>query len=87
MTKDEILKTIPEIAPWGDKHEELKIEEVTPMSKVEEGIIQLCKEIEATIVNIKIKKKKEKNNNKTMEGYGLKLLIEHNYHLLENDGG
>ena len=33
MTKDEILKTILEIAPWGDKHEELKIEEVTPCPK------------------------------------------------------
>ena len=37
-TKDEFLKTISEIAPWGDMHEELKIEEVTPMSKVEECI-------------------------------------------------
>ena len=55
MTKDEILKTILEIAPWGDKHEDLKIEEVT-MSKVEECIVQLCKKIEATIVNKKINK-------------------------------
>ena len=31
-TKDEVLKTIPEMAPYGDMHEELKIEEVTPMS-------------------------------------------------------
>ena len=36
MMKDEILKIIPEIAPWSDKHEEFKIEEVTPMFKVEE---------------------------------------------------
>ena len=36
--KDEVLKTIPDMAPWGDMHEELKIEEVTPMSKVEECI-------------------------------------------------
>ena len=33
--KDEVLKTILEMALWGDMHEELKIEEVTPMSKVE----------------------------------------------------
>ena len=31
-------------------HEELKIEEVTPMSMVEEYIIQLNKEMESTIV-------------------------------------
>ena len=55
--KDEVVKTIPEMAPWGDMHEELKIEEVTPMSKVEECIVPLCKEMEATIVNKKIKKK------------------------------
>ena len=38
-TKDEVLKTIPEMAHWGDILEELKIEEVTPTSKVEEYII------------------------------------------------
>ena len=40
---EQIVKTIPEMAPWGDMHEELKIEEVTPMSKVEEYITQLNK--------------------------------------------
>ena len=43
-TKDEVLKTIMEMAPWGDMHEELKIEEVTPFSKVEECIFQLNKD-------------------------------------------
>ena len=38
-------------------HEELKIEEVTPMSKVEEHIIQLNKEMGATIVTHKEKKR------------------------------
>ena len=51
--KEEVVETIPEMAPWGDMHEELKIEEVTPMFKVEECILQLCKEMEATIVNKK----------------------------------
>ena len=27
-TKDKVLKTIPKMAPWGDMHEELKIEVV-----------------------------------------------------------
>ena len=51
--KEEVVETIPEMAPWGDMHEELKIEEVSPMSKVEKCIVQLCKEMEATIVNKK----------------------------------
>ena len=49
--KDEVVKTIPEMATWGEKLEKLKIEKVTPMSKVEEYIVQLCKEMEATIMN------------------------------------
>ena len=59
MTKDKVLKTILEMAPWGDMHEELKIEEVTPMSKVKKYIIQLNKEMEATIVSDKEKKFKK----------------------------
>ena len=38
-TKDDVLKNIPEMAPWGDMYEELKIEEIIPISKVEEYII------------------------------------------------
>ena len=39
MIKDEVVGTIPKMAPWGDMHEELKIEEVTPMSKAKEYIV------------------------------------------------
>ena len=56
MTKDEVLKTIPKMTPWGEMHEEFKIVRVTPMSKLEECIVQLSKELEATIVNKKNKK-------------------------------
>ena len=42
--KYEVIKTILEMAPWGEKHEVLRIEEVTPMSKVEEGIVRLNEE-------------------------------------------
>ena len=52
-TKDEVLRTIPKMAPRGDMHKELKIEEVTPMFKVEECIFKLNKEMEATIVKQK----------------------------------
>ena len=53
--KYEVVKTISEMAPWGEMHEELKIEKVTLITKVEECTIKLFKEMEATIVN---KKKK-----------------------------
>ena len=58
--KDEVLNTIPEMASWGDMHEELKNEEVTLISKVEEYIFQLNKKIDATIV----KQKEEKKNDR-----------------------
>ena len=63
-------------------YEDFDIVKVTLMSKVEEYIIQLNKEIEVTIVN-----KKNQKNNKIVKDYVLKLLIEHNYRLLEKDGG
>ena len=48
-------------------HEELKIEEVTPMSKVEECIFQLNTKLIATITNKKIKKNRNKKRSwKTM---------------------
>ena len=60
MTKYEVLKTIAEMTPWGEMHEEFKIARVTPMSKLEECIVQLSKEMEATIVNKKKKLKIKK---------------------------
>ena len=80
--KDEIVKTSSEMALWGEMDEELKIEEVTPTSEVKECIIKLCKEMEATC-----EQQINKNNNKIVEDCVLKLLIEHNYRLLEKDGG
>ena len=85
MTKDEVLKTIAEMTPWGEMHEEFKITRVTPMSKLEECIVQLSKEMEATIVNKKKKKKIENKKIMIFEDYVLKLLIERNYHLLRKD--
>ena len=82
-TKDEVLKAIPEMALWGDMHEELKIEEVTPMSKVGECIFQLNKEMEATIV----KQKEENLKNMIVNDYVPKLLLEHNYQFFGTNGG
>ena len=75
---DEVVKTILEKASWGEMHEELKNEKTNPIPKIEECTINLFKEMEATIVNKKIM---------ILEEYVLKLLIEHNYRLLEKDGG
>ena len=44
-------------------YEEFKIEKITPISKVEEAIIQLIKEMEATIVSQKQEYLKNNNNN------------------------
>ena len=56
----EVVKTISEMAPWREMYEDTDIAKVTPLSKVEEYIIQLNKEIKGTIVTKKIKKYKIK---------------------------
>ena len=83
---DEIVKTILEMAPWGKMHEELKNEKTTPIPKTEECTIQIFKDMEATIVNKKNKKIIENKKIMILEEYVLKLLIEHDYRLLEKDG-
>ena len=50
---DEVVKTILEMAPWGERHEELKNEKITPIPKAGECTVQLFKDMEATIVNKK----------------------------------
>ena len=37
--KDEVVKTIPEMTLWGEMHEELKNEKMTPIFEVDEHII------------------------------------------------
>ena len=51
----EVVKTIPEIAPSGEMHKELKNEKTTPIPKTKECNMQLFKEMEDTIVNKKVK--------------------------------
>ena len=80
MTKDKVLRNIPEMVQWGDMHEELNIEEIIPMSKVEDYIIQSNKEMEATIVTHKEKKK-------IVEDYVPKRLLKHNYWFFGTNGG
>ena len=64
---------------WGEMHEELKNEKMTPTSELDEYIIHLNNKLRGIIV----KKKKIM----ILEDYVLKLLIEHNYCLLENNRG
>ena len=61
-------------------HLEVKAERMTPTSEVDEYIIHLNNELRGIIV-------KKKIIIMILEDYMLKLLIEHNYNLLENDGG
>ena len=82
--KDEVVKTIPEMAPWGEMHKELKIEEVTLTLKAEECIIKLFKEMEATIVNQKIENLKKII---IFNDYVPMMLLEHNFRFPGTDGG
>ena len=54
-TNDEVVKTIPKMAPSSEMHEELTNKKMTPILKVGKCTIQLFKEMEASIVNKKIK--------------------------------
>ena len=86
-TNDEVGKTMSEMTLWGERHEGLKNENMIPNSEVDEYIIHLNNELRGTIVNKKFKKIENQKNNKIVEDYMLKFLIEHNYRLLEKDGG
>ena len=63
MIREEVVKTILEMTQWGEIYEDLKIEEVTPMSKVKECIVWLNNEMEDAIV-----KQKEENLKKSDHG-------------------
>ena len=87
-TNDEVVKTIPEMTLWVPMHEEVKNENKTKTSEVDEYIIHLNNELRGIIVKKKMKKnRKYKKKIMILEDYVLKLLIEHNYRLLEKDGG
>ena len=86
-TNDEVGKTMPEMTLWGEIHEELKNENMTPTFEVDEYIIQLNNEMKGTFVKKKIKKIENIKKIKILEDYVLKLLIEHNYCFLGTDGG
>ena len=85
--KEEVVETFPEMTLWGEMHEELKNEKTIPNSEVDEYIIHFNNELRGTIVNTKNQKIENQKNNKIVEDYVLKLLIENNYCLLEKDGG
>ena len=54
--RKEVVETFSEMTLWGEMHEELKKEKMTPMFEVDEYIVQLNKKLEDNIV-----KQKEKN--------------------------
>ena len=51
--KDEVVKTMPEMTLWGEMHEGLKNEKMTPTSEVDDCIIQLNNEMKGTFVKKK----------------------------------
>ena len=54
--KDEVVKTMPEMTLWGEMHEGLKNEKITPTFDVDEYIIQLNNKMKG----IFMKKKRSK---------------------------
>ena len=80
---DEVAKTIPEMTLSVAIHLEVKNEKMTPTTEVDKYIIHLNNELRGIIVKKEIKKIKIM----ILEDYVLELLIEHNYRLLEKDGG
>ena len=47
--KDEVVKTILEMTLWGEMHEEWKNEKMTPISDLDEYIIQLNNEVKGKL--------------------------------------
>ena len=81
------MKTIPEMTFWVPMHEEVKNKKETPTFEVDEYIIHLNNELREIIENKKMKKIENRKKIMILEDYVLKLLLEHNYRLLESDGG
>ena len=82
--KIEVDKTIPEMTLWGDVHEKVKNEKLTPISKVDETILELMESESAT----KVKKAPNSlGKHASLRVYVLKKLFEHNYGFLGKDGG
>ena len=79
--KDEVIKTILEMTLWGEMHKELKNEKMTPISEVDEYIIQLNNKLKGNIV----KQTEKKFIKMLFNDYVPKMQLEHNYRFLGTD--
>ena len=69
---------------WGDVHEKVKNEKLTPISLVDETILEFMENERAT----KVKKAPNSlGKHASLRVYVLKKLFKHNYGLLGKDGG
>ena len=75
--KNEEVEIIPEMKPWAFVQEELLSEDISYILEVKEPIVSFHEIKEASIANKMIK---------SFEDKVFKLIIEHNYRLIENDG-
>ena len=88
--KDEVIKTIQVMAPWGEMHEEFKNEKMTLFPRQRSVLysclrkwkLSLCTIYIYIYIYIYIQKVKQLM---LLVDYVLKLLIEHNYCLLGKD--
>ena len=76
--KNEEVETIPEVTSWAFVQEEFPSGDITYILEVEELIVSFHEIKDASIMNKMIK---------SFEDKVFKLLIQHNYRLLEKDGG
>ena len=76
--ENEEVETISEMTPWAFVQEELSSEDIPYILEVEEPIVSFHEIKEASIANKTIG---------SFEDKVFKLLIEHDYRLLEKNGG
>ena len=81
--KKEVEKTILEMILWGEVHKKVEKENLTPISKVDDTILELMENERAS----KVKKAPNSlGKHASLRVYVLKKLFEHNYGFLGKDG-
>ena len=79
-----VEKTSLKMTLWGDEHEKLEKEKITPISEVDETILELKKIEKAAMVKKALESLRKQANQKD---YVLKQLHGHVFRVLGRDGG
>ena len=79
-----VEKTSPKITLWGDEHEKIEKEKITPITEVDETILELIKIGKAAMMKKTLESLRKHASQKY---YVLKQLHEHKFRILGKDGG